>query len=511
MPPSLSEAAFVENGTILAVRFSDGATVRLPLKALRDSTQLLEDPSDPPRARIIQAAVSRSGDSVRLDHGDGFTQDLEGADLADLAGLIPIDDPDRPADLLVENAAWLVTCAGPADSAATRLGLVEDGEVVVRAGRVMAAGPRDEVHKQVPVARNARRIDARGRGVSPGLIDPHTHPVFGGQRAREFAMRAAGATYLEIAEAGGGIRSTVTATRSATDADLKLGTRGRLRRLLNWGVTSIEAKSGYSLDVQGELRMLRILRELDPVQPVDITRTLLAAHVVPAEYKDDRETYIRQVIEEIIPAAATQGLAHGCDVFCESGAYTLDESRGILSAAKAHGLALRIHAEQFTDTGAAALAAELGALSADHLEAAGDATIEAMAGSDTVAVLLPGAALTVGDRFPDARRLLDRGVKVALGTDLNPGTSMTESLPLMMSLACTQMGMTCPEAWLAVTTNAATAIGRNDVGRLAPGCLADFVIYDAPDPAYIPYHLAGNTILSVYKYGRPAVETQGGL
>lgn len=501
------------SGSSLELFFTNGSRSSIPLKLLRDGQDLLLDDAYPPACGIGKAEISASGGSLTMEHRDGLCQSLTAVRAADLAGLL---DPglDLPVDLVVTNASWMITCAGKPDDpsipamrrAEEILDLIPGGCLACRAGRVVDTGPEAEVLRRIELAPEAMHVDAGKGGICPGFIDAHTHPIFAGQRSSEFAMRAAGADYLAIARAGGGIRSTVAATRKATDEELRALTMSRLGRMTRWGTTSIEGKSGYELTVPGELRLLRILTELDPIQPVDIQRTLLAAHVIPPEHKDDRETYIRRIIEEIIPQAARQGLARACDVFCEEGAYTLDESRRILEAARAAGLGVRIHADQFHDLGAVVMATELDALSADHLEASTDSSVEALARSSTVAVLLPGAALTVGGRFPDARRLLDRNVPVALATDCNPGTSMTESLPLMISLACTRMGMTVPEALLAVTVQAARAMGRKDTGKLARGMAADFVIHDAPEPAYIPYHLGSSTVKKVFKLGGPAYE-----
>jgi imidazolonepropionase len=562
MATVLSEARITENGGALAVQFSDGRKSLLSLKTLRDGTELLgaagalaaEDAqgavgegkasaaSAPNAPLCLQAAeVAKNGQRLTLRFSDGRSEMLAADRVADLAGFVGA--AERPADLLVHSAVWLLTAeptlapgrsAAP-DSAgqtpkahslqgfrsktaappkATRdrrvdaeaaLGIVNGGALAVRAGRVVGVGATEEVEKMAQVGPDTVRLDATGLGVCPGFVDPHTHPVFGGQRAREFALRAAGATYQEIAEAGGGIRSTMAATRKATDAELRASTRRRLHNLLCWGTTTIEGKSGYALELEGELRMLRIMRDLEDLQPIDIARTLLAAHVIPPEFMENRQGYVDLVCTQIIPTAAAQQLATSCDAFCEQGAFTPEETRRILETAQKHGLSVRLHAEQFTDSGGAALAAELGALSADHLEAINDTAIEAMAASGTVAVLLPGAALMVGDVFPDGRRLIDGGVAVALGTDLNPGTSMTESLPLMMSLACTRCGLTPAEAWLGVTVNSARAVGRSDVGRLSVGAKADFLLLDAPEYASVPYHLSHNYVCAVYKAGRLAL------
>jgi imidazolonepropionase len=307
---------------------------------------------------------------------------------------------------------------------------------------------------------------------------------------------------MEIHRAGGGILATVRATREASFDELLAGCRRNLSLLLGWGVTTCEGKSGYALEAEGELRMLEVLRTAADTHPVDVEPTLLAAHALPPEYRDRREAYVQLVTDQVIPEAVRRGLARFCDAYCEDGAFTPQETESILTAARSAGLGLRLHAEQFTHQGGTELAVRLGAASADHLEAVSPEGIEALAGSDTVAVILPGAALTCRCPWPPVRDLLDAGARVALGTDLNPGTSFTASLPLMMSLACMQMKVSCEEAWRAVTVEAARALRRDDIGRLAPGCRADLVVFEAPDYRYIPYHFGDNHARLVIKGGR---------
>jgi imidazolonepropionase len=350
--------------------------------------------------------------------------------------------------------------------------LLHQAQVSIRGGRVRYAG------LPAKTERGVRQIDAEGQLVTPGLVEPHAHPIFAGSRANEFDLRAQGKSYLEIQQAGGGILSTVRATRAASDEELVAGVRARLDRFLAQGVTTVEAKSGYDLTAEGELRLLRLLGQVR--HSVALSPTLLA-HVP----EGDRDEQVRQLVAAL-PRA--RGLAEAVDVYCDAGAFTLDETRTILTAAKAHGFHLRAHAEQFTYTGAAELAAELGARSVEHLEQLSEAGVAALARAGTVCNLLPGAALTLRLPWPDARRLLAAGCRVALGTDCNPGSSLTESLPLMMSLACMQMGMSCLEAWRAVTIEAAHAVGRDDAGHLTPGARGDLVIWNGDDHRQIVQH-----------------------
>ena len=365
--------------------------------------------------------------------------------------------------------------------------LVRGASVSIRGGRVSGGGPDPRV----------RQIDARGRLVTPGLVEPHAHPIFAGSRASEFDLRAQGKSYLEIQQAGGGILATVRATRAAGDQALLDGLNGRLDRFLLQGVTTVEAKSGYDLTLAGELRLLRLLGEVRHF--VALSPTLLA-HVPPPEM--ERAEWVRQLVA-CLPRA--RPLAEAVDVYCDQGAFTLDETREILTAARAHGFLLRAHAEQFTHTGVAELAASLGARSVEHLEQLSDAGMAALARSGTVCNLLPGAALTLKLPWPNARRMLDAGCRVALGTDCNPGSSLTESLPLMMSLACMQMGMSCLEAWRAVTVEAAHSVGRDDAGKLSPGARGDLVIWDADDHRQVAQHYGVPLVKTVIAGGKIAV------
>ncbi len=385
--------------------------------------------------------------------------------------------PLRSDSLLVENIGELLTCAGDRDAP---LGIVRDGAVLIREGRVVFAGPKAELGA---VERGVRRIDARGALVSPGLVEPHAHVIFAGSRAHEFDLRAQGKSYLEIQQAGGGILSTVRATRAASDEELIAGVLARLDRFAAQGATVVEAKTGYDLTVDGELRLLRLIVAARQRHAVDLSPTLLA-HVPPPD--SDRTAFVRNFCQAL-PEAKRLG-AEAVDVYCDSGAFTLDETRTILHAGAAAGLALRAHAEQFTHTGAAVLAAELGARSVEHLEELSlDAPVR-LARAGTICNLLPGAALTLKLKWPDAQRLRAAGCRIALGTDCNPGSSLTESLPLMMSLACMQMGLSCQDAWLAVTRESAHSALRPDSGRLVPGARGDLIIWGSDDHRTIAQH-----------------------
>jgi imidazolonepropionase len=394
------------------------------------------------------------------------------------------------SDLFVENIGELLTFAAadhraPAEQ---RLGVVRDAVAWIERGVVRYAGARADFDA-TRVPKSAARIDARGRLVTPGLVDPHTHLVFAGSRAGEFDLRVRGATYAEIQRQGGGIHSTVKATNAASDDGLVELALERLGRSLSFGTTALEAKSGYALTIDGELRLLNVIAQIRKRVRQAISPTLLA-HVLPkdASAGTARADYVKRFCDEAIARASTGKLADCVDVYCDEGAFTLAETRAILEAGKRHGLALRVHAEQFTHTGASRLAAELGARSVEHLEAITDDDRKALAAAGTICTLLPGAALTLRLPWPDAHRLLAAGCRVALGTDLNPGSSLSENLPLMMSLACMQMGMSAAQAWCGVTLEAAAALGRADLGRLAPDARGDLVVWNADDHREVPQH-----------------------
>lgn len=398
-------------------------------------------------------------------------------------------------DLLVVNAR-VVTCDGPPGDP---LGIIERGTVGVRDGRIAHLGEAGGLGAE-------RVIDAGGRICLPGLVDPHTHLVFAGSRVDEFARRMAGEDYRSIAASGGGIKATVGASRAASDDDLFASASTRALGLRARGVTSAEIKSGYGLDTTHELRLLRVARRIAERGLLHVTTSLLGAHAVPEEHADSREAYVDEVIEEMVPKAASEGLADACDVYLDEGAFTRDEAARILGAAKAAGLEVRAHVGQFADLGGAELAAELGALSADHLEHVGDEGLRAMASAGVCAVLLPGAWRTLRQTPPDAARMRRFGVAVAVGTDCNPGTSPSVDLPLMAALAVRDAGLTPEEALLAITRVAAKAAGFPDAGRLRVGNRADLCLFDEDDPRVLAYGIGGLLARLVVLGGRVVEE-----
>jgi imidazolonepropionase len=373
------------------------------------------------------------------------------------------------------------------------LGIVEDGAVACRDGRIAYVGPVSGL----PDGWSAGEVvELQGRLVTPGLIDCHTHLVFGGDRADEFEMRRNGATYEEIAQAGGGIASTVRNTRKASDAELARTAGERLDLMIADGATTVEIKSGYGLDLNTELRMLRIARAIGAERQVEVVTTLLAAHVVPPEFKADRAAYVRHVVEEVIPAAAREGLADAIDAFMETIAFSEAEVRQVFTAARAHGIPIKLHADQITAGGGASLAAEFGALSADHLEQTDAAGVEAMARAGTVAVLLPGAYFVLRDEHkPPIEAFRAAGVAMAVATDCNPGTSPLVSLQAAMTFAAVQFRLSVEEVIAGVTREAAKALGRDkDLGTLEAGKACDLAIWNVERPAELVYWLGRNNL-----------------
>jgi imidazolonepropionase len=408
-------------------------------------------------------------------------------------------------ELLITHASQLVTLAGPerprAGAEMRELSIMEDGALLARDGVIVALGATSEVE---PLASaDAARVDATGSVVAPGFVDAHTHPVFAGTRADEYEMRAAGATYQEIAARGGGIRSTVRKTRQATEQQLFEAALPRVRWMLEHGTTTAEAKSGYGLSVEDELKILRVIRRLDRETPLELVPTFLGAHEIPDEYRAARGRYIRIVMDDMLPRVAGEGLARFADIFCESHVFTVDESREILLRAKELGLSARLHADQLTLSGGGRLAAELKAATADHLEWIDDEGIESLKRAGVIAVLLPGAVFNLGlARYAPARKMIESGLAVAIATDFNPGSSPTPSMQMILSIACTQMRMTPAEALTAATFNAACSLGLGArLGSLETGKQADIVVFDCPDFRQIPYFFGINHATVVIKSG----------
>jgi imidazolonepropionase len=410
--------------------------------------------------------------------------------------------------LLISGASQIVTLRGRGPrrgSGLSQIGLIHGGAILVRDGLIAAVGPAARV-EGLAASRKAERVDVGGRVVLPGFVDAHTHLIHAASRAEEYELRIRGASYEEIARKGGGILNSVKKLRAATADELKSRARGFLEQFAEHGTTTIEAKSGYGLDVTSELRILSLHKELDAEQPLEIVSTFLGAHVVPSEYRATtgaRRQYLELLEERLIPEVAQNGLAEFCDVFCERSAFSLSESRSVLQAGKARGLALRIHAEQLSSTGATRMGIELGAASCDHLEYLKSADIRALGKSKTVATLLPGCDFHLGlERYAPARELIDAGAIVALATDFNPGTSPTLSMPMILSLACTQLRMTPAEAITAATINAAYSLGREKrIGSIEAGKQADIGVFEVADYREIPYYFGLNRCWMTMKRG----------
>ena len=386
-----------------------------------------------------------------------------------------------PADFLIENATLVATCAGPAPrrgDAQGEISALTDAVVASHEGVIVYVGPRAALAERVDVQRGATRIDAKGCTLVPGFVDAHTHVCFAGDRRDELQRRLAGVTYEQIAREGGGIVRTVEATRAASEDELVAQTRPRLDEMLACGTTTAEAKSGYGLTTESELRQLRAIRRLDKEHAIDLVPTFMGAHELPVEYRSRRDDYVSLVIREMLPRVADEGLAEWCDVFCEQGVFTPQESAAVLTAGRELGLLPRIHADEFAASGGSLVAAAVGARSADHLLCVDEPGVLALARANVCATLLPIAAfyLRVG-RYAPARTLIDRGIAVALATDVNPGAGFSPSMPFAMALACFGMKMTLEEALVAATLNAAWSVGRADaVGSLEPGKLMDAVV-----------------------------------
>jgi imidazolonepropionase len=408
-------------------------------------------------------------------------------------------------EFLVRNCRQLVTLAGPPrpriGPELRDLAIIPDGAMLVRSGRIEAVGPRGRI--EAVASSSIQEVDAGGRIVLPGFVDAHTHTVFAGNRADEFEDRIAGATYQEIAARGGGIRSTVSRTRAASEADLLAAARRYRNWFLRGGTTTIEAKSGYGLSLEAEMKILRVIRRLGEEGSARYVPTFLGAHEIPGEYGGDPARYVDLVLD-MLPLIRAEGLAEFCDVFCEPSLFPLPQARAILSAARELGFGLRLHADQFRDDGAAQLAAEVRVSTADHLEYTSEAGLRALAEAGVQPVLLPHSVFHLGSsRYPAARRMVELGLAIVLASDFNPGSSPTCSMPFVLSLACAQMRLTPAEAIAAATVNAAYSLGLGtEIGSLEPGKRADFVIHDCDDYRELPYFAGRETARAVYLEGR---------
>ena len=408
--------------------------------------------------------------------------------------------------LAVVNIGQLVTLAGPArprvGAELGELGLIRDAALLIENGRIGVAGPYREIQSKIPP--HAVVVDARGGCVTPGFVDAHTHMIFAGNRAAEFEQRIAGASYQQIAAAGGGILSTVKATRAASEDDLLTESRRHRDWMLRAGTTTAEAKSGYGLERETELRMLRVMARLNAEGPMQIVPTLLAAHTLPPEFAGRRDDYVRWIAEELIPEVRSLKLARFCDAFCDDHAFTVEETRDVLTAARAHGLELRVHAEQFRPGTGAVLAAELRARTADHLETATGETLNALRAAAVQPVLLPGSVFALArTAYPAARAMIDHGLAIVVASDFNPGSSPIPSMPFIVSLACLYMRLTPAEALTAATINAAWSLGLGDsIGSLEAGKQADFLIHEFTDFREIAYFIAATELPRVFIAGR---------
>ncbi len=412
---------------------------------------------------------------------------------------------DQPFDLLIHNLSVCLTADPARATQEDALGRIADAAIGVRGDRLVYVGPEAGVDAQRRSDAKAT-LDARGAVAMPGLIDSHTHPVFGGSREEEFARRISGVPYMQIAAEGGGINATVRATRAADEDALYRRSRAWLEDMLRLGVTTVEAKSGYGLTTESELKQLRVIGRLRDTLPMRVVPTFMGAHEFPPEYKNDPEGYVDLVIDEMLPAVVEQGIARFCDVFCEEGVFNLTQTSRILIAASEHGLGLRLHADEFVDSGGALVACEVGAIAADHLMAVSPEGMAALHQSDVVAGLLPATSYYLGlQRYAPARALIEAGVRVALASDFNPGSAVFSNLQWVANMGCTQLRMSFEEVVLAVTRHAAAALALEyETGSLVEGLSADVLLLDIPRPEYLVYHVGRNHAWTVVQAGRVA-------
>ncbi len=424
-------------------------------------------------------------------------------------------------NMIIKNASELVTCSGfaakrGADMA--ELHIISDGAVIIKAGRIEAVGTTEDIEAKLGKTgadlSGFDVIDAQGKAVLPGFVDSHTHFVFGGYRAEEFAWRLRGDGYMQIMQRGGGIVNTVKATQKADANELLQSGIKRLDSMLSFGVTTVECKSGYGLDKDTEIKQLEVINHLDGIHYIDIVPTFLGAHAVPANFKGREDEFIEFMVEEVMPVVAERKLAQYCDIFCEKNVFSVEQSRRYLSKAKEMGFKLKLHADEIVQLGGAELAAELQATSADHLLQASDEGIRQMAKAGVVAILLPGTAFSLKEAYARGRFIIDSNCAVALATDLNPGSCFTESIPLIFALATLYMGITTEEAVSALTINAAAALDRADaIGSLDAGKQGDLVVLEYPSYKFIPYHIGVSTVEKVVKNGNLVFdkEKKGGV
>lgn len=407
--------------------------------------------------------------------------------------------------LMIKNAAELVTCSGfkaKHGKEMSELHIIEDGAVVVEDGIIKAVGKTEDILKKYD-EKDFQAIDASNKAVLPGFVDSHTHFVFGGYRAEEFSWRLRGDSYMDIMQRGGGIVNTVKATREASFEELMETGLKRLDSMLSFGVTTVEGKSGYGLDLETEIKQLKVMDELNKIHPLDIVKTFMGAHATPVEYKGRTDDYVEFMIEKVMPEIAKQNLAEFSDVFCEKNVFSIEQTRRIQEKAKELGFKIKLHADEIVQFGGAELAAELGAVSADHLLQVSDKGIEDMAKSGVVATLLPCTAFSLRESFAPGRKMIDNGCAVALASDFNPGSCFTENISLVIALATLQMNIRIEEAITAITINAAAALDRADeIGSLDPGKKGDILILEFPSYKFIPYHIGVSTVEKVIKNGK---------
>lgn len=415
------------------------------------------------------------------------------------------------ADLILKNIGKLVTMQGSSSfrvkEEMNKINIIENAYIAVKNGKILAIGVGDEFGNLC--GDDTKIHDAEGLLVTPGLIDSHTHLIHGGSRENEFSMKLNGVPYIEILNNGGGILSTVKATKEASEEELYKKAKKSLDRMLEFGVTTVEEKSGYGLELNTEIKQLEVARALDKNHPVDLVHTFLGAHAVPEEYKENHKAYIDILVDVMMPKIKDMGLAEFCDVFCEEGVFTIEESEYILQKAKEMGYKLKIHADEIESLGGAELAAKLGCVSADHLMAASDEGIKMMAENNVVANILPATSFNLNKNYADCRKMIDMGAIVSLSSDYNPGSCPSENLQLVMQLGCLHLKMTPNEVLTAVTINAAYAIDRADkIGSIEVGKNADFVVFDARNVEYLMYHFGINHTKKVYKNGNLVVDNK---